>query len=215
LQILVVLIAVLMLSTTVWARKHYSKKCWWKNPFVAIWLAVGSLQNEINQIELETGPQGPPGPPGPQGKQGPQGPQGPPGEPAPLLVALCPSCNIYDLDLNSIQLGGAILARSYMSGTNFTKANLSGANMIEVTAEGTIFVDADLPGADLTDAYLKGANFTEADLGGAIMNETTVNPWNGVPRNNLENVIWDDTTCPDGSNSDDNGGTCIGHGITP
>jgi hypothetical protein len=27
----------------------------------------------------------------------------------------------------------------------------------------------------------------------------------------LSGVIWDDTTCPDGTNSDDHGRTCCGH----
>ena len=41
---------------------------------------------------------------------------------------------------------------------------------------------ADLSGADLSDAYLYGAD--------------------------LSDVVWYDTTCPDGTNSDDNGDTC-------
>ena len=46
---------------------------------------------------------------------------------------------------------------------------------------------ADLSGADLRDAYLYGADLTGADLTG---------------------VYWNDTTCPDGTNSNDNGNTC-------
>jgi uncharacterized protein YjbI with pentapeptide repeats len=49
-----------------------------------------------------------------------------------------------------------------------------------------------LTGADLSGADLSGANLYDADLTGAELN----------------NVDWYDTTCPDGSNSDENGFTC-------
>lgn len=42
-------------------------------PFKAIWEAIASIQEQINNIELLPGPQGPPGPPGPEGPQGPAG----------------------------------------------------------------------------------------------------------------------------------------------
>ncbi|MFH1391192.1 MAG: hypothetical protein ABIH20_02665 [Candidatus Diapherotrites archaeon] len=51
-------------------------------PFEEIWNAIDNLQNQINNIELTTGPIGPPGEQGSQGEQGPtgsEGPQGPPG----------------------------------------------------------------------------------------------------------------------------------------
>lgn len=53
----------------------------------------------------------------------------------------------------------------------------------------------DLNGADLTGANLTGADLKGATLEGAI----------------LRNVIWGKTTCPDGTISDSNGGTCAGH----
>ena len=46
---------------------------------------------------------------------------------------------------------------------------------------------ADLSGADLRDADLTGADLSDADL---------------------TNVVWYFTTCPDGTNSNDNGNTC-------
>ena len=46
---------------------------------------------------------------------------------------------------------------------------------------------ADLSDADLSDAYLYGADLSNVDLTG---------------------VYWYGTTCPDGTNSDDNGNTC-------
>ena len=52
---------------------------------------------------------------------------------------------------------------------------------------------ADLFAADLTGAYLYYADLTGADLTDA----------------DLTAVYWYDTTCPDGTNSDDNGNTCV------
>ena len=48
-------------------------------------------------------------------------------------------------------------------------------------------IDANLYNADLTDAWLYGADLTGADL---------------------TDIYWNNTTCPDGTNSDDNGDTC-------
>ena len=55
-----------------------------------------------------------------------------------------------------------------------------------------------LTGARVDSADLTGANLTGAALDYVIWSAT--NTWSG-------------TTCPDGSNSDTNGGTCIGFGI--
>ncbi|MGB0488192.1 MAG: pentapeptide repeat-containing protein, partial [Candidatus Poseidoniaceae archaeon] len=51
---------------------------------------------------------------------------------------------------------------------------------------------ATLDGSDLTGAVLTGADLTGAHLSGA----------------DLASVSWDNTICPDGTNSDDNGNTC-------
>ena len=57
----------------------------------------------------------------------------------------------------------------------------------------TIRRTANLSGADLHDADLRGAELNGADLGSA----------------DLAGVYWYDATCPDGTNSDDNGNTCV------
>jgi uncharacterized protein YjbI with pentapeptide repeats len=54
---------------------------------------------------------------------------------------------------------------------------------------------ANLLGQDLTGAALTGANLTGANLHVAT----------------ITNVSWSNTICPDGTNSDADGGTCIGH----
>lgn len=57
-------------------------------------------------------------------------------------------------------------------------------------------------GADLTQAYLTNANLTVAYLPNANLSNANLH-W-AV----LTGVVWSNTTCPDGTNSDFNGGTC-------
>jgi len=71
-------------------------------------------------------------------------------------------------------------------------------------------VDGDLSYADLTNAMmydldLRYANLTGADLTGADLAylNTSYGPAD------LTGVTWSNTTCPDGTNSDNNGNTCM------
>ena len=61
--------------------------------------------------------------------------------------------------------------------------------------------NANLELANLTNATLNATNLTKADLFGVNLSGATVSE-----------VLWNNTTCPDGTNSDNNGGTCLGHG---
>ena len=77
---------------------------------------------------------------------------------------------------------------------------MSGVNLSGCKLAVALLDSADLSGADLTDANLNGAvaghaNFTDTNLRGT----------------DLTSVLWFDTICPDGTNSDDHGGTCYGH----
>jgi hypothetical protein len=67
-----------------------------------------------------------------------------------------------------------------------------GANL-----QGCDLSGLDLSFADLTGANLDGANLSDANLTGSYLFGA-----------NLVDVIWSNTTCPDGSNSDGNGETC-------
>jgi uncharacterized protein YjbI with pentapeptide repeats len=70
-------------------------------------------------------------------------------------------------------------------------ANLTGSNLTKANLSGANLSGANLTNANLTGANLKGANLHTATLTG---------------------VIWNNTTCPDGTNSSSNvGKTCVGH----
>jgi uncharacterized protein YjbI with pentapeptide repeats len=79
--------------------------------------------------------------------------------------------------------------------TTSTPGNLTDANLTDGVLVGADFTSAALSYANLTDANLTDANLTDADLTGA----------------RLVNMTWSDTICPDGTNSDSDGHTCVGH----
>jgi hypothetical protein len=110
------------------------------------------------------------------------------GSTSPILseiVSQTPCATFAGCNLNGVDLSGANLSGVNLSGANLNKANLTNAN---------------LSGANLSGANLNKANLTKADLDGA----TTAGA-------NFSNVTWSNTTCPDGTNSNTNGGTCAGH----
>ena len=92
------------------------------------------------------------------------------------------------------------LAGCNLSGLNLTNAQLSEANLSGANLNKTNLTGANLSGANLSGANLNGANLSGANLSGANLNGA-----------NLNKVIWSGTTCPDGTNSDADGGTCTGH----
>ena len=92
--------------------------------------------------------------------------------------------------LAGCNLQGANLAGAYLKDGDLSDANLKSANLAR----------ANLSGANLQGANLKGANLTNANLAGAGLNGA-----------NVKDVVWSHTVCPDGTNSDSNGGTCMGH----
>ncbi len=91
---------------------------------------------------------------------------------------------------DNVNLSNRDLSGAVMVGTTFTQSNLQGTN----------FTNSPMQSADLSSSTIQGANFTNANLEGARID--------GL---DFTNVIWDNTVCPDGSNSDTNGNTCVGH----
>ena len=88
-------------------------------------------------------------------------------------------------NLSGLNLSGDTLSNATLTGTNLSGTNLTGANLKNANLK-----NANLTNANLTNANLKGANMTGATLAG---------------------IIWSNATCPDGTNSTGDGGTCIGH----
>jgi uncharacterized protein YjbI with pentapeptide repeats len=87
------------------------------------------------------------------------------------------------------------LASGYLIGE---ECNLSGANLSGDDLSGYDFTFCGMPNANLSDADLMAANMSGANLSGAILSGA-----------NLSGVTWSSTTCPDGTNSNNDGDTCI------
>jgi hypothetical protein len=94
--------------------------------------------------------------------------------------------------LQGANLNGAQLEGSFLDVANLSAANLNGANLSGALLNGAELAAANLHGANLTDANLSGADLSGANLKGS----------------DLTGVTWSNTVCPDGSNSDADGGTC-------
>ena len=197
---------------------------------------IRKLENKNQKLsKLKQGPPGPQGEPGPQGLKGDKGDPGPieltgkQGEPG-VVPIFCPGCwfssgrpaegilkrmkganlsaaSMRGIDL-SVDLSGAKadLSGTDLRGAQLRYANLSGAILYDADLSpksaggyygGTDEYLTDLTGANLSDADLTGADLTGADLTGSY---------------GLDTIIWDNTTCPDGSNSNDSGDdaeTCL------
>jgi uncharacterized protein YjbI with pentapeptide repeats len=89
-------------------------------------------------------------------------------------------------------------------------SNLSGANLHGADINGSIALgDSDLSQANLNGARISGSevlefsNLTGANLTGAKISGPSA----------LVGAIYSNTICPDGTNSDNDGGTCVGHGV--
>jgi hypothetical protein len=95
----------------------------------------------------------------------------------------------------SAHLRNAVLKGDHLQGVNLRDAELRGANLSRADLTG-----ADLRGADLEDSILYKATLAQADLEGADLTGADVSE-----------ATWSKTTCPDGTTSDDVGGTCENH----
>jgi uncharacterized protein YjbI with pentapeptide repeats len=88
---------------------------------------------------------------------------------------------------------------------DFTGLNFTGFDLHAANFRGSVLSGVNLTNANLTNTVYSGtvvanANFTNADLTCA----------GGIPAD-AELAEWNNTTCPDGTNSDNNGDTCAGH----
>jgi len=117
-------------------------------------------------------------------------------------------------DFTGADLRAADITWGGFSGATFRRADLRDARLHSIYADfrdrRTDFRHADLRRADLTDASLAGANFDDARLAGADFSSARLG-FSSFAGADLRGVTWSNTTCPDGTNSDANGGTCLGH----
>lgn len=107
--------------------------------------------------------------------------------------------NRAHIDFRGCKLDGATLSDQFMGDGSFAGVSAVGTNFAFTAFNSSDMTGADLRGADLVRAQVQGANFTNAILLGADLT-------NAITRG----ARWSNTICPDGTNSDANGGTCVG-----
>jgi len=79
--------------------------------------------------------------------------------------------------------------------TTFYSSNMSGVKLAGMALTNGSFTSNDMTGANLSSANLTNVNLNQSDLTGA----------------NVTGVVWNNTTCPDGTLSNDHSNTCVGH----
>jgi streptogramin lyase len=116
-------------------------------------------------------------------------------------TGVCPGssqgCNLSGLNVPNVVLVGAQL-----QGDNLDGADLENARLIGASLQGDNLNNVDLTGAQLQLANLGGDNLANANLAGANLTGAS------LAGSNLQGVTWSNTTCPDGTNSNNDGGTC-------
>ncbi len=140
--------------------------------------------------------------------------------------------NFRNFNFSNTNLGGPDFGYSDLSGANFSGASINGGGLSHVIAHGANFSGASLNGSYIGFGDFAGSDFSNANLSdlNAGTSGTNYVPMNGVinmANANFTNAtllnshvltvadftgaIWSNTICPDGTNSDSNGNTCVGH----
>jgi phospholipase C len=133
--------------------------------------------------------------------------------------------NLQGKNLQGMNLSGAEASGSNLQGSNLRNAFLPNADLHGSNLQGVNLSNSDLHGDNLQAAILQGANLqrddlTGVNLSGAILQGTNMQGDDLTNSNltgaklqgaNVNKVIWSNTTCPDGTNSNTHGSTCVGH----
>ncbi|MDE2025395.1 MAG: pentapeptide repeat-containing protein [Patescibacteria group bacterium] len=128
-----------------------------------------------------------------------------------VVLAVIPSTGLTGSNLTGTNYNGANLSNQNLSGSNlrgtsFNNVSLEGANLSGTNVKNASLQGANLTGADLTNANLKGVDLTNANLTNA--NLTGANLSGAI----ITGVIWSNTICPNGTNSNSDNNTCVGQG---
>ena len=125
-----------------------------------------------------------------------------------LADAVFRDSTLQSVDFSSSYLGGATFI-----GTDLTSVVFSGGQFVSVTFDGVSASSVEATSVSLTGAVMKNSTFT----GGAFSNCLFTNgnlSGSSFVGTTFEGTGWMNTVCPDGTLSNNNGHTCIGH-LTP
>lgn len=119
------------------------------------------------------------------------------------------SANLTGVDLGNASLPGARLEHANLRGVVADGVALRGASLSGANLAGAYLIGAHLRGATLVGANLAGADLSDADLSHVDLLHAVVTQTTRIPY-----VVWNDTICPDGTNSNANGHTCARHFVS-
>lgn len=112
--------------------------------------------------------------------------------------------SLMQADWSGLDLAGQDLNERNLGRVDLSFTNLSGADASNVNLSESIMFDTDMSGADLTGANLENAiivNFQSGTVENADFTDANLNGLYGLV--DLSTAILSNTTCPDGTNSDD------------
>ena len=123
------------------------------------------------------------------------------------------NAQLANADLRQAQMMYAQIAYSTLAGSNLANSDLRGVDGRGADLNGTDLTGATLMWSNLSWVNLSNANLTGANLSGAMLAGVNFNGANltGVDLTgaDLTGVIWQNTICPNGTNSDTRGQTCV------
>lgn len=116
-------------------------------------------------------------------------------------------------------VGGGIGGADWIGGVDWSGCDKRGVwlrpagyydsgNLFNADLRGTDFTGAWINGVAMNGANLEGANFTNANLQGSILTGANIVSFDQAQAYGRAQTVFSNTVCPDGSNSDDVGGTC-------
>ncbi len=97
--------------------------------------------------------------------------------------------------------------------TNFSNANFTSTSLEFFGCETCNLSNIDLSNRTLNDIVFYASNLTNVNFSNSTLTRFDLRQTN-MTGANLTGVTWVNTLCPDETNSDNNGNTCIGH-LTP
>jgi uncharacterized protein YjbI with pentapeptide repeats len=122
-----------------------------------------------------------------------------------------PGASFINADLRGANLYFAFFRGGNLSGANFSNNWLSSVDFESSILQNAIFTGSDLFGVDMRNSDLRGADLSFTTLTYVSLNNADLRSANLLGAElkvgtNLSGIIWGNTTCSDGSNSDDNDG---------
>lgn len=174
-------------------------------------------------------------------KEGPAGPQGPSGGDSglPYSCANCylgahadkfAGKNLTGAQLNNatfgaVDLSNVIFQKGFFRNVDFRGANLTGADFSNLlkdapnfyeSSQNIRFNDANLTNANFSNSKIgssefNGANMQNTNFSNAILKYLNFSGAQNMNTANITDTTWEGVTCPDGTNSNNNGNTCAGH----